>query len=392
MKASINSCNAHYQVMKLIRKIALTNFALGLHLARLAPVIGIIIILAVSCSSKHEYTYPEVKDITESVYANGRIKSFGQYEAFSAVNGIVQEIFVQEGDLLRKNDPILRISADAADLTKESAAVSRRYAEANLWSESLKELHIQIDLAKAKMVNDNHLSERQKELWKNSVGTLNQLEQMELNSKNSRIAYESLILKYNELKRKLRYDSDLAVKNLQVKSALAAEYFVRSRVDGKVYKLLKEPGELVSSQSPVALLGDAKVFILELDVDEKDIAVIKLGQKVLVHLDSYGQQVFEAVVTKIGTLMDQSTRTVKIEARFLKQPKMMYPNLTIEANIVIHAIKNGLLIPRSYLVDNKYVLLDDGQKRLVVTGLKDYRNVQITSGLTAAEKIRRPTP
>jgi hypothetical protein len=70
----------------------------------------------------------------------------------------------------------------------------------------------------------------------------------------------------------------------------------------------------------------------------------------------------------------------------------MYPNLTIEANIVIHAIKNGLLIPRSYLVDNKYVLLDDGQKRLVVTGLKDYRNVQITSGLTAAEKIRRPTP
>ncbi|MEJ5995301.1 HlyD family efflux transporter periplasmic adaptor subunit [Pedobacter sp. Du54] len=377
--------------MRLIRKMGLTNFVLNLHLAQLVKVIGIVIILS-SCSPKHEYIYPEVKDITESVYANGRIKSFDQYEAFSAVNGIVKEIFVQEGDLLRKNDPILRISADAVDLTKESAAVSRRYAEANLWSESLKELHIQIDLAKAKMVNDEHLFERQKELWKNSVGTLNQLEQMELNFKNSRIAYESLILKYNELKRKLSYDSDLAAKNLQVQSALAAEYFVRSKVDGKVYKLLKEPGELVSSQSPVALLGDAKVFILELDVDEKDIVVIKIGQKVLVHLDSYGQQVFEAVITKIGTLMDQSSRTIKTEARFLKQPKMMYPNLTTEANIIIHAMKNVLLIPRSYLVDNTYVLLENGQKRRVVTGLKDYRNVQITKGITASEKIRRPTP
>lgn len=346
--------------------------------------------LSTGCSSKPERTSPQLKDITESVYAPGTIKALGQYKAFGAVNGIVQRLFVKEGQLLKKNDAILAIAGDAVRLTKDDALLEQRFAQGNIWGSALKELRIQIDLAKTKMENDSLLLERQKNLWANAVGTLNNLEQREISSRNSKTAYRSLVLKYGEMERQTRFDAERAAKNLQVKSALAADYIVRSQIDGKVYDLLKEPGELVNSQSPLALIGDAQVFLMELQVDENDITRIGLGQQVLVHMNSYGQQVFEALVSKIGTVMDPGTRSFSVEALFVKQPPLLYPNLTVEANIIIQRSKHALLIPRSYLLADSFVILSNGKKRTVVTGLKDYNQVQVLSGLKVGEEILKP--
>lgn len=364
--------------MKLIQAIILPKLLLGsLALA--------------SCSPKHESTFPELKAITESVYASGTIRSEDQYQAFAAVSGVIQHIFVEEGDVVNINDPILKIAGDAAVLSKESASIEQRFAaEKNLKAETLKALSMEMDMAKIRMDNDSLLLTRQKDLWKNFSGTLNDLEQREINSKNSTINYESLVLKYRELKRQLRFDADHAAKNLQVKSAIAAEYLIRSKIKGKVYDLLKEPGEIVTSQSALALLGDARHFLIELQVDENDISAVRKGQRVLVHMDSYKGKIYEAVINKIGAVMDESSRSFLVEARFLKYPAILYPNLTAEANIIIRSINRALLIPRSYVVKDKYVILASGEKRTIRTGLKDYQHVQVLSGLTAGEKILKP--
>ncbi|MCE9538130.1 MAG: RND transporter, partial [Bacteroidetes bacterium] len=45
-----------------------------------------------SCNSKEEKTQPVIENISESVYASGIIKSKNQYQVFSTVNGLIQEI------------------------------------------------------------------------------------------------------------------------------------------------------------------------------------------------------------------------------------------------------------------------------------------------------------
>jgi HlyD family secretion protein len=150
-----------------------------------------------------------------------------------------------------------------------------------------------------------------------------------------------------------------------------------------VYSLLKEKGEMVNTQSVIAIVGDANDFILELQVDEYDIAKIKIGQKVFINMDSYKGQVFEAKVSKINPIMNERSKSFLIEAVFTTKPPTLYPNLTTEANIVIQTKENALTIPRAYLIDEAYVLLENNQKVKVETGLKDYQKVEILRGVTA---------
>lgn len=80
----------------------------------------------------------------------------------------------------------------------------------------------------------------------------------------------------------------------------------------------------------------------------------------------------------------------KIEAHFIKPPQKLYPNLTAEANIIIQIKKNTVTIPKSYLIEGKYVLVNEDEKREVKTGLSDYQKVEILSGLSASETIYKP--
>jgi len=108
-------------------------------------------------------------------------------------------------------------------------------------------------------------------------------------------------------------------------------------------------------------------------------------------LDSYKGQVFEATVSIIDPIMNERTRTFKIEAEFTKSPPVLYPNLTTEANIVIQSKANAMTIPRSYLLGDSLVILANKTQQKVIIGLKDYQKVEILSGLNANETILKPS-
>ena len=107
-------------------------------------------------------------------------------------------------------------------------------------------------------------------------------------------------------------------------------------------------------------------------------------------MDRYKGQVFEATINKIYPIMDVRSRTFKIEAHFVNPPQKLYPNLTAEANIVIQTRKNVLTIPRNYLIDDEYVLVNEDEKRKIKVGLSDYQNVEVLEGLQPNETIYLP--
>jgi multidrug efflux pump subunit AcrA (membrane-fusion protein) len=189
------------------------------------------------------------------------------------------------------------------------------------------------------------------------------------------------------MQKQVSFQAKQSQKNLQISKTITGDYTIKSEYDGKVYSILKEKGEMLNTQSPVALIGDAADFILELQVDEYDIAKIRLGQKIVLNMDSYKGEVFEAVVQKIDPLMSERSKSFTIEAAFTKQPPALYPNLTCEANIIIREKEKALTIPRSCLMEDDYVLMENNEKRKVTTGLKDYRKVEILNGLTVNDRI-----
>ena len=350
----------------------------------------IVLLAFTACKKSVEKTVVEQGKITESAYASGIVKSRNQYQVFASMGGPVSKILVKEGDLVKKGDPIMVITNTTARLNTDNAQLAAEYASVQANSDKLKELKLNIDLSKTKMKNDSALLARQRGLWEQKIGSQFEFEQRELAYQNSLSTYQSLLLRYQELERQLRFSERQSQKNLQISKAVSSDYTVRSEVSGKVYSLLKEQGEMVSPQMPVAIIGAADDFYLELQIDEYDISKVKPGQKALVSMDSYGGQVFEAQVIRIDPIMQERSRSFKVEAVFKTKPEVLYPNLSAEANLLIRTSESALLIPRTYLVRDSFVLDAQNQERRVETGLKDFQKVEILSGLSANETILKP--
>ena len=349
-----------------------------------------ILILAYSCSSKKPSISPEIKNITESVYASGIVKSKNQYEVFSKANGILQTVFIKEGDLIKKGDALFEIENKSARFTAENARLAAESADYMTNVDKLNDAKNAIELARKKLSNDSLFYVRQKNLWDNKIGSKVELEMKELNFENSKNNLLVTITKYEDLQRQLKLVSSQSKNNLRISQSIENDLVIKSEINGIVYKINKELGELVTSQMPIAVVGDEKKFILELKVDEHDIIKLKKGQLVLIQMDSYKTQVFEGTIMSIDPMMNERTRTFKAEVVFTKRPDVLYPNLTVEANIVISTNKNALTIPRNYLINDSMVLMEDGTMQKVETGLMDYNLVEIKSGISQATKITSP--
>lgn len=343
-----------------------------------------------ACKKQAEKTQPTMEKITESVYASGIIKSKNQYQVFATVNGLIQKILVEPGDVVKKGDALFVVLNEASKLNAENALLAADFANSNLQGNRLEELKSTIETAKGIMLHDSILLQRQRGLWAQQIGSKVELEQRELAYTAALSNYESAIFRFNDLKKQLKFAADQSKKQLAISRTITKDYVVRSQTDGRVYSIAKETGEMVGIQSPVAIIGDAEQFIAELQVDEFDISRIKTGQRVLLSLDSYKGQVFEAVVTKIDPYMNERSRTFTIEADFTRKPPVLYPNLTTEANVIILSKENAMTIPRSFLMNDSLVLLPNKETRKVATGLKDYQKVEIINGLHTGETILKP--
>lgn len=349
-----------------------------------------ILFLLISCNKDEHKLHPSLEPVTESVYASGVVKSKNQYQVYAAASGIINRILVSKGDIISKGTPLMQITNTAAKLNTENAMLNARYASLASNKEKLNELDIAIGLAKTKLDNDLSLLQRQKNLWAQRIGTSNELDARELAYKSSENAYQTAKLRFAELQKQITFQQEQSQKTLEISRTASGDFTVRSQRDGKVYDILKETGEMVTTANPVAIVGAANDFLLELQIDEYDITSIRTGQKMLLTMDSYKGRIFEAVVSKVIPVMNERSKSFTIEAEFIKPPAVLYPNLTCEANIVIRKKEKALTIPRNYLMQGDHVLLENHEKRKVVTGLKDYQKVEIISGLQASDVIIMP--
>lgn len=343
-----------------------------------------------SCHKKNEQVSPVEELITESVYASGNIRSKNQYEVFATVSGILENMYVREGDLVKQGDALFKISNTTMMLQAENASIAASRLSVAENREKLREQLTNVEIAREKLQYEATMLQRQRNLWKEEIGTRNDLDSRELAWQTAGKNYTNAVLMYEELKKELAFQEKQSFKNRQIAYSNLKDYTVKSSTNGKVFYVYKEKGEIVNAQTPIAVVGAANDFVIDLQVDEYDIARVKAGQAVSVMMDGYRGQVFEAVVQRVLPFMNAQSRSFTVEAAFMTQPNTLYPNLTCEANIVIREAWKALTIPRAYLLEGDYVLLKNKTRKKVTTGMKDYNKVEITGGLTRNDLILKP--
>jgi multidrug efflux pump subunit AcrA (membrane-fusion protein) len=351
-----------------------------------------ILITFLSCKKEKESIQVTSSDITESVYASGKVKALDQYNVYSTVNGVLQNIIVNVGDNITKGQTLLEIDNLTSELNTENARIALDLSAENnrKGSDKLEEIELNVNLALEKMQLDSSLYFRQKKLWEQNVGSKLDFEQRQLAYNNSIVNYETAKKRLAQLKTQLQNEFKRANVNYDINQKLFSDYSIKSSINGRVYDILKDRGELVTPQTPLAVIGKADTFLLELAVDENDIIKVNVGQKALITMDSYKGEVLEAIIDKVYPIMNERTRTFIVEAHFINAPKKLFPNLSAEANIIIQTKKNIITIPNNYIIDGKYVLVDDNEKREIKLGLKDYQQTEVIEGLKANETIYKP--
>ncbi|POR24094.1 secretion protein HlyD [Flavobacterium columnare] len=347
----------------------------------------------VSCSKREtEEMYPKKGTVTESVYASGVVKADKQYIVFSTVTGILQDIKVKVGQPISKGQSLFQIENEKANLATENARLSYEISqESNRYiQDKIAEAELRVQSARDKLTLDESVYNRSKNVKEYNAISEVDFEKVELSFKNAKLAYATAIKQLSQLKLQLKNEQNRNDVNLKINQKTQNDFTVKSAFSGELFDVLVKEGTVINPQTALAIIGKKDSYILELDVDENDMVRVEVGQKVLITMDSYKGEVFQATINKIYPIMDARSRTFKIEAHFVKPPQKLYPNLTAEANIIIKTRKNVLTIPRNYLIENEYVLVNKDEKRKIKIGLSDYQNVEVIGGLKVEETIYLP--
>lgn len=168
---------------------------------------------------------------------------------------------------------------------------------------------------------------------------------------------------------------------------------VESPLTGIVGRVYVDIGENVTAQTPVALVVDMDKIRIDLDIPEKYIPRVGVGQKARINVDAYPAEGFAGVVTKVSPVVEIETRSAPIEITAdnprhrLKSGMFARVGLILSEHKDVPAILKEALIGREpelylYLVkDNKAVL------KKVTLGLREGPYYQVQEGVKEGDLV-----
>ncbi|MBI3885488.1 MAG: efflux RND transporter periplasmic adaptor subunit [Opitutae bacterium] len=196
-------------------------------------------------------------------------------------------------------------------------------------------------------------------------------QRMELDEVNNRLALENF------------------ENSLRSKEREKAKMTITAPSDGVVTTVDARAGDLIGSNSQIATIM-AVGRTVEAKLSEENFAAVKIGEKATVRFLTYGNDQYNAVVSKILPSADPTTQryTAFLDV-FLPEGRVLVPGLTGEVSIVIAERNNAVIIPRRALVGD-FVYVVDGSKlvlRKIQKGYESLNQVEILSGLDAGEEV-----
>ncbi|MFA7421662.1 MAG: HlyD family efflux transporter periplasmic adaptor subunit [Melioribacteraceae bacterium] len=343
--------------------------------------IAVIFVLA-GCSNQTKLS-PLRKDIVDVVFASGNIETSNQYNVASQTEGYLVQSFVEEGSFVKKGEVLFHIYDETQKAQLESSNASFNYAMNSTKpnSEILRQLNAEKHQAMNKFKNDSIDFKRYNNLIKTKAVSQVEFERAKLNYENSMQALIALDNQINDLKKNLDLDMIKAKTNLIAQQNVNSFYKPASEVDGVVFRVLKEKGELIKKGETIAEIGSGK-FIAKLFVSEEDINSLKVGQDVYIELNTAKNKSYKARISKVFPAFDTIEQSFIVEAEFAEPTLMLKSGTQLQANIVIKQKKNALVIPSSYVLQGDYVLVKGkDEKTKIEVGIKTPEWTEVLGGI-----------
>ncbi|GAB2601091.1 efflux RND transporter periplasmic adaptor subunit [Spirosoma areae] len=358
------------------------------------PTLFILLLFSVftACKRGTDGTSPTYRELTEAVYASGNVYPRNEYTITADANGVLQQRFVNEGDSIHRNQLLFVLESATEDARQQAAANAYRLSRSNLGANSpvLAEQEAQVRNARTRLANDSINYNRFHDLYGQNATSRAELERAELNYTLSRNNLRAQVNTLQRNRNQIRLDVENNRSQLVSSQVAGRNTRIRSFVDGKVYEVFKEPGEVVRPGEQLALVGSSRKLYAQLAVDESDFGRLRIGQAVVLKADVYPNKVFNARVSKIYPKLNRTDQSFRVDAEFVGERPESYYGLTVEANIIISQNKHVLTIPKSYVLGNDSVWVEqDGKPQKVKfrKGAENFDLVEVKGGLTETSKL-----
>jgi RND family efflux transporter MFP subunit len=274
------------------------------------------------------------------------------------MGGQVKEIFVKEGDQVKKGQVLLRL---------DDAIMRQSY---NAAKKQLETLRTQVSFSR-------DIYDRQNNLWKKGIGSEVQL----LTAKTN---MEALQNQLNAAEEQVKVASE----QLQTSS-------VTSDVDGTVETMMVRRGELFAGMGQIKIVNTSRLKVVS-NVPETYINRVKKGTIVEVEIPET-KQTFKTTIQFVGQTIENTQRGFTIEAS-IPANQQLKPNQTVVLKIQDYASDRSVTIPINTLQSdesNKYVYVMEKQangksvatRKIITLGESYGDQVEVLSGLTGGEML-----
>lgn len=198
-----------------------------------------------------------------------------------------------------------------------------------------------------------------------------------------------------------RANIEVGESRLAAARAATERTVLKAPFDGYIAELNGELGEYVTPSPPgiptppaVDLVDTSCLYILA-PIDEVDAPRIRVDMPARITLDAFPGRSFKGTVRRIAPYVleaEKQARTVDVEAVFSdpQEYQALLPGYSADLEIVLDVRPDVLRIPTESVLEGKRVLLlvnDTIEERSVETGLSNWKETEILSGLAAGDAV-----
>lgn len=340
---------------------------------------------------------PKRQTLLETVISSGRVITPTRVVLGSELVGHVVEVAVEEGDkviagqvLARLRDDELRAALDQARRGVEEAQarvaqlheVARPVAEQGLLLAQANQAQTQAEferiktLADAGFYNQSRLDEARRALDGAHAARESAVAQARGNRPDgveSRLAEARLAQ---------------ARAALNVAEAKQANSVIRAPTAGVVVKKRVERGDIVTQGKLLFDLATDGETQIVLQIDEKNLGRLRVGQTASVLADAYSSQPFTAEIFHLAPAVDAEKGSVEVKLRVKQPPAFIKPDMTVSVEIKVGERVQALALPAAAVRDAAsaqpwVMVIEAGRaaKRPVSLGLRGSGVVEVVSGL-----------
>lgn len=346
------------------------------------------------------------RDFVQSVVASGRVETPHRVEVGVQLTGTVQRVPVAEGQTVAAGVVLIELESTELRAALNQAELAVQQAQARL--RQLREVQAPVAEQSLGQAEANHAVAsrallRSRDLF--AQGFVGQAAVDEA-QRAEQVAAAQLRSAQQQLAAARPDGSDSALAVAALEQARAGAEAARARlryatvtapVAGTLIGRNVEPGDVVQPGkvlmvlSPQSAAGDTQLVV---QIEEKNLRLLRLGQAALASADAYAQQRFAAELVYINPAVDPQRGSVEVKLRVAAPPAYLRQDMTVSVDIEVARRAAAVLVPVDALqaadTSAPWVLKVDGgraRRQAVTLGLRGNGLAEVLSGLRAGDQV-----